>query len=70
MKSDKPEPGCVYFHYKEGIYEVIMVAPHTETKEMMVAYWSLIHDTPHIRPLSVWMSEVNDKPKVKRFALM
>lgn len=54
-----PIPGKKYQHYKGGIYEVIAVGRHSETKEILVTYKSLIFgDTVH-RPLHMWFENVN-----------
>ncbi len=56
----KPTAGQKYDHYKGGKYEIICIAEHTETKEKMVIYKSLIHGTTHCRPLSEWNRPVTN----------
>jgi hypothetical protein len=53
-KIEYPTPGLIYQHYKGGLYEVIMLAQHTETNEPMVVYKSLLFGTNYVRPLSIW----------------
>ena len=58
-----PLPGEKYIHYKGGTYEVITLATHTETKEIMVVYRSLNFGSTHVRPLLIW----NEKIEVTTF---
>ena len=62
------QPGR-YRHYKGKLYEVIDVARHSETEEMMVVYRCLYGDySLWVRPLEMFleMAEV-DGVKVPRF---
>ena len=54
----EPKRG-IYRHFKGGIYEVLCVARHSETEEMMVIYRN-VHDGEKIwaRPLSMWNEAV------------
>lgn len=72
--------GGIYRHYKGGIYEVIFVATHTETKEDLVIYW-LISDIEALaagkkvqnwaRPVGMWDETVAvDDKNVRRFTLI
>lgn len=58
-----PKINNIYRHYKGGTYKVICIAPHTETKEVLVVYKSLVFGSFHARPLQQWFEEVivNDK---------
>lgn len=71
MKSKEwveyPKVGAQYHHYKGGLYEVLSLATHTETRETMVVYRSINFGTVFVRPLSVWDSPVDNQPEVKRF---
>ena len=47
-----------YRHYKGGLYKVISLAEHTETKEKLVIYQSVSFGSIYARPLSQWFEEV------------
>ncbi|MFB2832944.1 DUF1653 domain-containing protein [Floridanema evergladense] len=47
-----PQVGKLYKHYKGGIYHVIAIAEHTETKESFVIYQSPNSAIVWARPLS------------------
>lgn len=63
-----PEPG-MYRHFKGGEYEVLDVAHHSETKEVLVIYRAA--DTPQqiwARPLSMFTEPVlHGEERVSRF---
>jgi hypothetical protein len=52
-------PSGVYRHYKGGMYDVIGVARHSETKELLVVYRAQYgeHDL-WVRPLSMFTEHV------------
>ena len=53
------EPG-IYRHFKGGMYYVICVATHTETREQMVAYQALYGAHEYfVRPYAMFASEVD-----------
>lgn len=58
-----------YRHYKGNEYEVIGVAKHTETEELLVVYLSV--KTPEqiwVRPLGMFEEEIEiNGNKIKRF---
>jgi hypothetical protein len=60
----------VYRHYKGGKYEVMGVARHSETEELLVVYRCLYGDGGlWVRPLSMFIENVDvDGLVVKRFA--
>ena len=64
-----PEPGR-YLHYKGGEYEVIDVARHSETEELLVVYRPLYGDRAlWVRPLDMFVETVTvDGSTVPRFA--
>lgn len=66
-----PEPGR-YLHYKGGEYEVIDVARHSETEELLVVYRPLYGDRAlWVRPLDMFVETVTvNGAKVPRFALI
>jgi hypothetical protein len=66
MESKYPVPGELYRHYKGGLYEVLFLAPHTETGETLVIYKSVLFGSYYARPLSIWNLEVSGE---KRFIL-
>lgn len=55
MKMDYPLPGQIYKHYKGGTYEVLSLATHTETSELMVIYKSLNFGSVFARPYQTWV---------------
>ena len=58
VSRELPRPG-VYRHFKGGQYEVLEVARHSETEEVLVVYRSL--DDPSstwVRPLDMFTSVV------------
>ena len=68
MKSPL-QPGR-YRHYKGRFYEVIDVARHSETEELLVVYRCLYGDASlWVRPLEMFMDTVDvDGERVARFA--
>ena len=44
------KPG-LYKHYKGGMYKAVMLVQHHETREWMVLYKSVFHDTWNVREL-------------------
>lgn len=63
-----PEPGF-YRHFKGGEYEVLSVARHSETEELLVVYRALRSpDAIWVRPLDMFMEQV-ERPEglVPRF---
>jgi hypothetical protein len=64
----KLAPG-IYKHYKGNLYEVIGVAQHSETEEMMAVYKTLYGDfSLWVRPLAMFMETLELEGKtVARF---
>ena len=52
----------LYKHFKGGFYQVLNVAKHTETGEMLVIYREVSKDTIYARPYDMFNSKV-DKEK-------
>ncbi len=69
MKKEPIIRAGTYKHYKGGLYKVIGIAKHSETKEKMVVYRSI--DDEHdlwVRPFEMFKEEVMvDGKKVPRF---
>ena len=66
IDRDTPKAGEVYRHFKGYHYKIIAVGHHSETKERMVVYYDISGqnssiDDPCIRPLDMFMSEVDRK---------
>lgn len=49
----------LYRHFKGNLYEVLYLAKHSETMEMMVVYRALYGDRDvWVRPADMWSEEV------------
>lgn len=73
MNRSTPKPNEVFRHFKGNCYKIITVGHHSETKEKLVVYYDLLGKNssakdPCIRPLEMFMSEVDHKkyPDVKQ----
>ena len=62
----------IYRHYKNKLYQVIDVATHSETLEIVVIYKPLYGEEKlWVRPLKMFNEEINFEGKlVKRFTLI
>ncbi len=69
MSRNEPVPGR-YRHYKGGEYEVIGIARHSETDELLVVYRPLYNATGlWVRPLAMFLEAVrHNNEDVPRFA--
>lgn len=72
MERELPKPKQIWKHFKNEYYKIICVGHHSETKEKMVVYAKIskhgyeitkrayvVADEPCIRPLEMFMSEVD-----------
>ena len=61
-----------YRHHKGKDYEVLHLARHSETEELMVVYRALYGDFGiWVRPASMWNEEVTvDSKTIKRFTFI
>ncbi len=67
-----PLPCGIYRHYKGQLYEVLGVAQHSETEEVLVVYRALYGDYGlWVRPLAMFAETVAaaDGTRLPRFAL-
>ena len=62
----------VYQHYKGGLYQVVEVARHSETDELLVVYRTLYGDySMWVRPLDMFQQSIEvDGKVVSRFKLL
>ena len=54
-----PKSGEIWHHFKGNDYQIINIAAHSETKELMVVYSALNDNSIWTRPLDMFMSEVD-----------
>ena len=60
LKNREILPGCYYRHFKGNIYQVVGVAIHTETEEVMVVYRAQYGELGlFVRPYSMFAEEVD-----------
>ncbi len=66
-KINYPTIGGQYYHYKGGLYEVITLAVHTETKEVLVIYKSILFGTISARPLDSFNELISEENNIKTY---
>ena len=71
LAKTPPAPG-LYRHFKGGEYELLSVARHSETEELLAVYKSVAdRDTIWVRPLEMFTELVeHEDAKLPRFALV
>ena len=67
----EPEAGF-YRHFKGNLYQLLMIATHSETRERMVVYQALYGERGiWVRPLAMWQETVqHDGVATPRFTKM
>ena len=63
-----PLPNQIYKHYKGGTYQIISMATHTETGEILVVYKSLNFGSVYVRHYNIWNELIEDGER--RFTLV
>jgi hypothetical protein len=58
LEAQTPQPGQRYRHFKGGLYEVMLVAIHSENEEELVIYRDLRDGRFWARPLRMWSEQV------------
>lgn len=60
MVNNIPVPQQIYRHFKGGLYQIVTLAEHTESKEQLVIYQALYGDFKvYARPVSLFMEKVD-----------
>ena len=54
-----PKKGEIWHHFKGKEYQILTIARHTETEEEFVVYTALANGKDFLRPLAMFMSEVD-----------
>jgi hypothetical protein len=63
-----PLPGEKWRHYKGGVYTILTLANHSETREPMVVYQSDSFGSTYVRPLAMWEDDcIMEGKETKRF---
>lgn len=65
-------PRGIWRHFKGNLYEVVDIARHSETRELVVVYRALYGEGElWVRPVSMWLEEVErEGRRFQRFAFV
>jgi hypothetical protein len=71
LKENSLIVGGIYQHYKGGVYEILNIATHSETKEQLVVYKNIKDSEIWVRPKGMFFDSISVDGKLKlRFSCL